>query len=116
MGFLKLLQQRQPIHARHVDVAQHHVDVAVLGHQVQRLDPVMGEQKAERPVADLPAEFLRDERLQIRLVVDDQNPCGHAAIPSRASISPRSAAKSMGFVNSASAPFSSALRFVSASP
>src|SRR4029077_10544942 len=41
---------------------------------------------------------------------------GHAARSTRMSISLRSVAKSIGLVNSASAPFSKALRFVSASP
>jgi hypothetical protein len=40
----------------------------------------------------------------------------HAARSTRVSISLRSVAKSIGLVNSASAPFSKALRFVSASP
>ena len=40
----------------------------------------------------------------------------HAARSTRMSISLRSVAKSIGLVNSASAPFSKALRFVSASP
>ena len=56
----------------------------------QRLDAVAGEQEADRAVADLAAEFLQDERLEVRLVVDHQDPRGHAAIPSRVSISPRS--------------------------
>jgi hypothetical protein len=45
-----------------------------------------------------------------------QNSGGHAARSTRMSISLRSSAKSIGFVRSASAPFSKALRFVSASP
>ena len=45
-----------------------------------------------------------------------QWPCSHAACFIRVSISLRSIPKSIGLVNSASAPFSNALRFVSASP
>jgi hypothetical protein len=44
------------------------------------------------------------------------NSGGYAARSTRMSISSRSSAKSIGFVRSASAPFSNALRFVSASP
>ena len=116
LGLLQLLQQRQAVHARHVDVAHHHVDVGVRFDERERLEPVMREQEAHGAVADLAAEFLHDERFEVRLVVDDEDARGHAAIPSRASISPRSAAKSIGLVSSASAPLSSALRLVSASP
>ena len=42
--------------------------------------------------------------------------CSQAARSTRVSISLRSALKSIGLVNSASAPFSNALRLVSASP
>ena len=82
----------------------------------QRLHPVAGEQEADVAVADLPAELLQDQRFEVRLVVDDEDARRHAASPSRVSISPRSAAKSIGLVSSASAPLSSALRLVSASP
>ena len=56
----------------------------------QGFDAVAGEQKADRAVTDLVAELLQDERLQVRLVVDDQDPCGHAARSTRVSISLRS--------------------------
>ena len=72
-ALLQLLQQRQPVHPRHVDVGHHHVDVAVLLEQLQRLDAVAREQEADEPVADLPAEFLQDQRLEVRLVVDDED-------------------------------------------
>ena len=88
LGLLKLLQQRQAVHARHVDVGHHHVDIAVRLDCGERLDPVPGEQEADRSVADLAAESLQDKRFQIRLVVDDEDARGHAAHPSRASISP----------------------------
>ena len=113
---LQLLQQRQPVHPRHIDVGHHQVDVAVRLQHGQGFDAVAGEQKADRSVADLVPELLQDESLQVRLVVDDQDPCGHAARSTRVSISLRSVAKSIGLVSSASAPFSSALRLVSASP
>ena len=75
----------------------------------ERLDPVAGEQEADGPVADLAAKFLQNERFEVRLVVDDEDACGHAASPTRVSISSRSAAKSIGLVSSASAPFSERL-------
>ena len=116
LALLQLLQQRQPVHPRHVDVGDHQVDVAVRLQHGQRFDAVAGEQKADGAVADLVPELLQDERFQVRLVVDDQDPCGHAARSTRVSISLRSAPKSIGLVSSASAPLSSALRLVSASP
>ena len=87
VALLQLLQQRQAVHARHVDVAHHHVDVAVGVEHGQRLQPVTGEQEAQRAVADLAAEFLDDQRLEVGLVVDHEDRGGHAASPSRASIS-----------------------------
>ena len=116
LAVLQLLQQRQPVHARHIDVGHHHVDVVVLRQHCQRLDAVAGEQKADLALADLAPEFLDQQGLQIRLVVDHEDAGGHAARPTRASISLRSSEKSIGLVNSASAPPSSAFRLVSASP
>ena len=116
LGLLQLLQQRQPIHPRHIDVGDHEVDVTIGLESSQRVDTVTGEQEADRSVPHLVTKLLQDESLQIRLVVDDQNPCGHAARSTRVSISLRSDPKSIGLVSSASAPLSSALRLVSASP
>ena len=82
----------------------------------QRLDAVMGEYERHRAVADLAAEFLQHQSLEIGLVIDDEDGRGHAACPSRLSISRRSSAKSIGLVNRPTAPFSIALRRVSASP
>ena len=70
--------------------------------------PSRGEQKADGSVANLVPELLLDERLQVRLVVDHQDSCGHAARSIRVSISLRSVPKSMGLVRSASAPLSNA--------
>ena len=70
----------------------------------------------DRALADLPAEFLLDEGLEIGLVVDEQNGDAHAACPSLVSISWRSSEKSIGLVNRPSAPRSIAFFLVSASP
>jgi len=45
LRLLKLLQESQPIHARHVDVGDHHVHGAVGREQIQRFDAIAGEQK-----------------------------------------------------------------------
>ncbi len=116
LGLLQFLQQRQAVHPRHVDVGHHHVDMRMILDRLQRLDAVMGEHERHRAVADLPAEFLQHQSLEIGLVIDDEDGCSHAACPSRVSISWRSSAKSIGLVNSPTAPRSIALRRVSASP
>src|SRR5260370_8146603 len=76
----------------------------------QRLDAVMGEHEGHRTVANLPAEFLQDQSLQIRLVIDEENGRGHAACSSLVSISCRNSAKSIGLVKRPIAPFSIPLR------
>ena len=113
---LQFLQQREPIHPRHIDVGHHQIDVVVFLQHSQSFDAVAREQKVDAALANLTSELLLDEFLQVRLVVDNQDPCGHAARSTRVSISLRSAPKSMGLVRRASAPPSSALRLVSASP
>ena len=90
VAFLQLLQQRQAVHPRHIDVADHQIDVAIRFQHRQRLDAVAGEEKLRRSVADLAAEFLHDESLQVGLVIDEQDRV-HAAFPTRVSISLRSA-------------------------
>ena len=84
--------------------------------RLQRLDAVMREDECHPTIADLLAEFLQHQRLEIGLVVDDKDGRGHAACPNLVSISWRSSAKSIGLVKSPTAPRSIALRRVSASP
>ena len=67
-----LCEQRQPVHPGHVDVAHDHVDMRILLERLQRLEAVMGEHEADRAVADLPAELLQDQRLEVWLVVDER--------------------------------------------
>ncbi len=115
-ALLQFLQQRQPVHPRHIDVGNHQIDVSVGLQHGQGLDAVAGKQKADGTTVNLVPELLLDKRFQVRLVVDNQDPCGHAARSTRLSISLRSVPKSIGLVRRASAPFSRALRLVSASP
>jgi hypothetical protein len=69
------------------------------------------------PQICLPVDFSY-ARLATEIVTELQakEPADYAARSTRMSISLRSALKSIGLVNSPSAPFSSALRLVSASP
>ena len=60
LGLLQLLQQRQAVHARHVDVAHHHVDVAVRRRcTASASTPSRANRKLIGAVADLAAEFLQ---------------------------------------------------------
>ena len=77
----------EAVHPRHIDVGHHHVDIRMLLDRLQRLDAVMREYECDRAVADLPAELLQYQSLQIGLVIDDKDRCGHAACPSLVSIS-----------------------------
>ena len=87
LGLLQFLQQGQAVHPRHVDVGNHHVDMRMIRDRLQRLDSIMGEYERHRAIANLLAEFLQDQSLEIGLVIDNEDGCGHAACPRRASIS-----------------------------
>lgn len=84
--------------------------------RLQRLEAVMRKDEIDQPLANLPAELLQDQGLEIGFVVDEKNGRGHAACSSLVSISCRSSAKSIGLVRSPTAPRSIALRRVSGSP
>jgi hypothetical protein len=44
--------------------------------RLQRLDPVVSEHEYHDAVANLPAEFLPDQSLEIGLIIDDEDDCG----------------------------------------
>src|SRR4029077_9447799 len=100
----------------HIDIGHNHIDVAVRFERRQGFDTVAGKEEVDCSIPDLVAELLQDESLHVRLVVNDQDLRRHAARSTRVSISLRNTAKSIGLARKASAPPSSALRFVSASP
>jgi hypothetical protein len=60
---LQFLQQRQPVHSRHVDVCDDQADITVRLQRCQSLDAVVGKRKTHGLVPDLMPEFLQDERL-----------------------------------------------------
>src|ERR1700676_3741160 len=113
---LQFLQQGKAVHPRHIDVGHHHVDMRMILDRGQCFQSVVGEHEGHRAVANLLAEFLQDQSLEIGLIVDEEDRGGHAACSSLVSISSRSSAKSIGLVRSPTAPRSIALRRVSASP
>jgi hypothetical protein len=65
------LQEREPIHPRHIDVGDHQIDAAVCFQRGQSLDAVVGEQEVDCSVADLLTELLQDESFQVWLIVND---------------------------------------------
>ena len=71
LALLQLLQQRQPVHPRHIDVGDHQIDVTIGLESSQGFDAVVGEQEADRAITDLMPKLLQDESLQVRLVVND---------------------------------------------
>jgi hypothetical protein len=117
--FLQLGEQRQSVHARHVDVGDDHIEIALLGEQSQGLHPIPREPECDRTVFDLTAKPLPDQVFQVGFVINDKDLRRHkglAAASSRRPISPRSSGKSIGLVNSPAAPASAAFRRVSSSP
>jgi hypothetical protein len=66
-------EQGQPVHHRHVDVEQQQLDVGIGFQNRQRLLAVVGEAEGELAVADLTAEALRNQRFEIRLIVDPED-------------------------------------------
>src|SRR5205809_8075248 len=82
----------------------------------QRLDAVTGKHETHRAFADLPAELLQHQSLEIGLIIDEEDGRSHAACPSLVSISWRNSAKSIGLVRRPTAPRSIAFLRVSASP
>ena len=116
---LQLGEQGEPVHARHVDVGDDHVEIAVFGEKGQRLHAVAREAENDRAVLDLTAKLLPHQVFEIGLVVDDEDFRRHGepvAASSRRPISPRNSGKSIGLVKSPAAPASIAFRRVSASP
>src|SRR5690349_4678127 len=63
---LDLLEQAEPVHPRHLYVADDDID-ALTGEQLQRFDAVRGREELELVPNDTP-----EERMKIELVVDDE--------------------------------------------
>ena len=80
-ALLELLQQRQAVHARHVDVADDHVDRRRGRRALRAPRRRRGRTGTDLAVPDLPAELLLDEGLQVGLVVDDEDRRRHAFLP-----------------------------------
>ena len=70
LAFLQTPEERQPIHAGHVDVRDDDLNPWIAIEHFQRLNAVPRKLKREQAVSHMPPEFLADERSQVRLVVD----------------------------------------------
>jgi len=74
-------EQGQAVHDRHVDVEQHQVDIGRGLQHAQRFFAVPGEAEGEFLGADLTPEALRDQQLEIGLVIDGEDSGrGHRAL------------------------------------
>ena len=71
LTLLELLQERQPVHPRHIDVGDDQIDGAVRFQRRQCFNTVVREQEIDCSVPNLVPELLQDESLQVRLVVND---------------------------------------------
>ena len=67
--FVDFSQKCESVHLRHIDVGEDDLDVGVFGQHHQRLQSVVSEEKFVLALADFAAEILRQQRLQIRLVI-----------------------------------------------
>ena len=72
----ELRQQGEPVHLGHVDVREHQVDGVVGPQLLERFQAVSCELELVLAAADVSPHPLQDERLKIRLVVDDQDAPG----------------------------------------
>jgi len=66
-------QEREAVHARHVDVGQHDIDVGVGLKDLERFGAVVRELELVLAVPDVAPELLDDQILEVRFVVDDEN-------------------------------------------
>jgi hypothetical protein len=63
--FLQLGEQRQSVHARHVDIGNDHVEIALVGEQSQGLHAIAREPECDRALFDLTAEPLPDQVFKV---------------------------------------------------
>ena len=73
-------EQRQPVHDRHVDVKQQKIDVGLGRQHSQRLLAVTGKAEDEFALADLAPETLRQQQLEIGLVIDGEYLAAHTRV------------------------------------
>ena len=71
LEFGQMLEQGQPVHARHVDVADDEIDVAVGFDLFEPLLAVPGEVEDELAVADLAPELALDQLPEVALIIYD---------------------------------------------
>ena len=98
----ELAKQRQPVHHRHIDIAQDDIDGWVLIQDLQRLLAITSEHQLKGPFPHLTTKFLAHQDFQIGLVIDHQDlhrRCvRHVPRASRCKTSRRKRSKSIGLV------------------
>ena len=107
-----LLQQRQPVHFGHIDVGDHHIDVAVVVEAFQGGDAVLREHQLIASGPDVAPHPLPEQRLHIRLVVHHQNlvrPLRHSAAPAGLRVVGRPAGLAMAMAMTLTATVASAI-------
>ena len=73
-------EQGQPVHDRHVDVEEDQIDIGLCRERRQRFLAVMGKAEDKFALTDLAAEALREQELEIGLVVDSEDLAAHARV------------------------------------
>ena len=68
-----LVKQGQPVHLRHIDIRDHHIDILLLTQSLQCFYTVACKDKNIFTGPDAPSHALQHERLQVRFVVHDEN-------------------------------------------
>ncbi len=89
LQFAQPAEQRQPVHARHVDVREDELDRGVRLHGGKRLLAVPREGEREAAVAQVPPKLVAHEELQVGLVVDDEDVDGGGRLGHGRGASPR---------------------------
>jgi hypothetical protein len=112
-------ENRQTVHHRHVDVAQYQIDVRLGGQHLERFLAVPGEAESKLALANLLAEAMCQQQLEIGLVVNGEDfrrrHCYDRTSGRRPSCA-FSTSKSTGLVMNSLAPNSTARRRRSSSP
>jgi hypothetical protein len=68
-----MLEQGQPIHARHVDVADNEIDIAIRLDLLEPFLAITSKIEHEFAVPDFAPELALNQRLKVALIVDNKD-------------------------------------------
>ena len=74
-------EESQPVHARHVDIGEHHVDVRSGLEELERMLAVAREDEDQLAAPDPAPKALGHEGLEVRLVIDHEDPADRVRRP-----------------------------------